>query len=128
MLLKLRALWFFIRHPHPVSVTIVRRYVDAQKHFIGELYLGEGREAKMIGMSCDNLPFNLGEFPNSAKGQLEFRYTFLDRMSPNTIRVGALVPEDNAKVQTEVGLRQFCPVSITVLNRFIEHVLESQHG
>ncbi len=103
-------------------MTIVRRYVDAQKHFIGELYEGEGRTARMIGMSCDSLPFTIEHAQPSA---LQCFCEFTAPMKANRIRVGGQEPTDNAHVWKHVARWRFCIVRITVLNRFIERVMES---
>lgn len=115
-------------HPYDiVYLTVVRRYVDAQKNFIGELYLGEGREAKMIGMACDTLPFDVGLDPTRyTKCRFEFRKDFLAPMGPGALRVGALEPKDNEIVRQTIAIRRFCPIRVQVLNRFIEYVMEKQ--
>lgn len=127
MLLKLRAFFYWLRHPATVHLAVVRRYLDAQKNFIGELYMGEGREARMIGVSCDNLPFNAGESNQPVAAQMCWRKDFLAPLEPNTVRVGSQEPATNAAVQHEIALRQYCPFKIVVFNRFIEHILESPH-
>lgn len=121
MLSFLKAIGYFLAHPFDtVDLTIVRRYADAQTHFIGELYEGSGRDAKMIGMSCDNLPLN------AVTGSYDISYThsFLDALPAMTIRVGALEPKDNAKIQEYIALRRFCMIRVTIMNRFIEYVLQ----
>jgi hypothetical protein len=102
----LRALLYAIWHPYEmVYITVVRRYADAQKHFIGELYVGEGRTAKMIGMSCDNLPFNP---PAKTAGTVRWGRSFLDAMEPNTILAGGQNPEETRQVHEYFALRRFC--------------------
>ncbi len=125
MISFLRALWFYLADPFQVVlITVVRRYADAQKHFIGELYVGEGRTAQMVGMSCDNLPLKVE--PKTA-GIVRWGQSFLDPMGPNTILVGGLEPADQRTVREYFALRRFCLKRVTVLNRFIEAVLEKDH-
>lgn len=51
MILFIKSLWYFARHPFDVvQLTVVRRYADAQGHYIGELYDDNGRSARMIGV------------------------------------------------------------------------------
>lgn len=124
----IKAIFYILIHPFEiVNLTIVRRYADAQKHFIGELYEGSGREAKMIGMSCDNLPL---EVKPSMLNSIRVRWdrSFLDAIEPNTILVGAAEPQDNEKVREYVARRRFCTTHVNVLNRFVEHILESDYA
>ena len=122
MISFIKALFYLLIHPfEPVHFTIVRRYVDAQGNYIGELYEGEGRSAKMIGMSCDSLAFG----SSSAKsGNLRWGESFLAPMPDNVIRVGGSVPSDNESVHEFVAIRRWCPIRITILNRFVERVME----
>src|ERR1019366_10750197 len=120
MLSFLRAIVYVALHPFDVfSVTVVRRYVDAQGHYIGELYEGSSREARMIGASCDNGPLDC----NGRDYRLCCSKSFLDHLPPNTLRVGAMLPKDNAMVQAYVSARRWLPLRVTVLNRFVEHVM-----
>lgn len=130
MLDRLKAIIYALFHPQdPVYLTVVRRYVDAKKCFIGELYLGEGRAATMIGMSCDTLPFNVGDGTGlTIRVRLEFHEDFLAPMSPGGLRVGGIEPSTNDAVRQIVSLRRYCPIRVQVLNRFIEHVLEKDHA
>lgn len=126
MILTLRAIIYALFHPTAVlHLTVVRRYVDAQKNFIGELYEGEGRTAKMIGASCDSWPFNANLAALPFGSGLCWQKDFLAPLPANTLRVGALKPEDNAAVQRHIAIRRFCILRITVLNRFVEHVMEA---
>lgn len=125
MISFLRAIGYFILHPFDaVHLTIVRRYVDAQGHFIGELYEGDGRTASMIGMSCDNLPLNIGTNP---QGKLCWSKDFLAPMSDRTVRVGSMEPKDNESVRKHIAMKRFCPIRFTILNRFVEHIMESNN-
>lgn len=117
-----------LSHREIEHLTLVRRYVDAQKNFIGELYVGEGRTAKMIGMSCDNLPFRIGDGVAAVVAcVVEFDKDFSVQMPANVIRVGGKGPEDHASVVAYMSLRRYCKRKITILNRFVEHVLEADH-
>lgn len=106
---------------------MVRRYADAQKNFIGELYDGAGRDAKMIGATCDNWPMNADVKGLPGMPSLCWKKEFLAPLPANTLRVGALKPEDNKTVQDYIACRRFSPIRITVLNRFVEHILESDY-
>lgn len=124
MILFIRSILYVLAHPFDVvHYTVVRRYADAQKHFIGELYEGNGRTAKMIGMTCDNLPLQITNIDSA----LCWRRDFLAPMEADTIRVGGQTPKDNAHVLEYVALRRFCPFRMVILNRFVEHILESDY-
>lgn len=123
MLFKLKALFYAAFHSEIIRLTVVRRYVDAQKNYIGELYMGSDREAKMIGMSCDNLPFNV---ERAVGAKLCWGKDFLAVMAPNTLRVGAQEPKDNESVRRIIAVRQYCDFEINVRNRFIEYVLDGK--
>ena len=112
-------------HPFDTfDVTVVRRYADAQGNFIGELYDGHDRAAKMIGASCDNWPLDADTMPLPPSPRICWRYSFLEPLPVNTLRVGALEPKDNTAVQAYVAKRRWLPLRVTVHNRFVEHVLE----
>jgi|ERR1019366_5139340 hypothetical protein len=124
MLSFLRAIVYVALHPFDVfSVTVVRRYVDAQGHYIGELYEGNSREARMIGASCDNWPLDAETKPLPMMPTICYSKSFLEPLPPNTLRVGAMLPKDNAMVQAYVSARRWLPLRVTVLNRFVEHVM-----
>lgn len=128
MIAFLKAIIFVVCHPFDIFyLTVVRRYVDAQGHYIGELYEGNDRTAKMIGASCDNWPLNADEHPLPPSPRVCWREDFLAPLPDNTLRVGAMEPQDNAKAQAYVALRRFCILRVTVLNRFVEHVLGDKH-
>lgn len=127
-MMLLRALWYFIFHPFDVVyLTVVRRYADAQKHFISELYEGEGRDAKMIGASCDNFPLNADTRALPATPSLCWGRDFTAPLPANTLRVGAFKPEENEAVRQHMAVRRFCVIRIVILNRFVEHVMEQDH-
>lgn len=121
----IRAACFAVFHPYEtVYITVVRRYADAKKHFIGELYVGEGRTAKMIGMSCDNLPLKV---EGKTNGRIRWGQDFTADMAPSTICVGGIEPRDQAAVHDFFSLRRFCLHRVSILNRFVERVLESDY-
>ncbi len=120
----LKAIWFFVLRPWDIiHFTIVRRYADAQKNFIGELYEGDGHDARMIGASCDNWPLDADARPLPGMPSVCYSKSFLEPMPKNTLRVGATEPQENAKVQAYIAERRFCIMRFTVLNRFMEHVI-----
>ena len=127
MLSFLKAAWYFLAHPFDVTyLTIVRRYVDAQGHYIGELYDGNARDAKMIGASCDNWPLDADTMPLHDSPTICWRKSFLEPMPANTLRVGAMEPADNAKVQAYMAERRYGIVRVTVLNRFVENAMRAE--
>lgn len=120
----IKAVGFTILHPFDTfNVTVVRRYVDAQGHYIGELYDGDSRTARMIGYSCDNWPLDADVRALPMHPRVCWSKSFLDPLPSNTLRVGAMEPVDNADVQAYVAMRRWCPLRIVVLNRFVEHVM-----
>lgn len=120
----LAAIGYTLLHPFDTfNITVVRRYIDAQGRYIGELYEGDGRDARMIGASCDNMPLNVEGWRLPLDAALCSRYSFLDAMPVNTIRVGAMEPQDNAAVQEYVALRRWLPLRVSILNRFVERVM-----
>jgi hypothetical protein len=122
MLTLVKSIAYFIAHPFDTfHVTIVRRYADAQGHFIGELYQDE----RMIGASCDNWPLNADVATLPSSPRVCWRKSFLEPLPSNTLRVGAFEPSLNAIVQEYVAMRRWLPLRVTVCNRFVEHVLAS---
>lgn len=124
MIARLKALVYALFHPKPIQLTVVRRYLDAQRNFIGELY----EDGKMIGMSCDSMPFTVpammsGRLFTSARYDEEFSRPMPDGL----LRLGGKGPEDHADVVKRLSLIQYCHKDITILNRFVEHILESNY-
>jgi hypothetical protein len=127
ILLFVKACWYTVMHPFDVIYfTVVRRYADAQGNYISELYEGNGRDAKMIGASCDNWPLDADMKPLPTHPQLCWSKSFLDPLPRNTLRVGAMEPQDNARTQEYISIRRFCVIRIMVLNRFVEYVLDKR--
>lgn len=116
-----------VLHPFDIThLTIVRRYADAQGHYIGELYEGNGRNALMIGASCDNFPLDQDTRPEMANPKICWRHSFLEPLPENTVRVGSFEPQLNGFVQRYMARRRFCITRLLVLNRFVEHVMEAK--
>jgi hypothetical protein len=113
----------------PVRLAIVRRYADANGSFIGELYMygtfaGIGAY-KMVGCSLDTLPLDMGSLSlNDEPGTLDLLHDFLAPMGPNTLRIGACLPEDNEHVRTMVGRIPRRNIHLVIQNKFIEHVMD----
>jgi hypothetical protein len=113
----------------PVHLAIVRRYVDANGHYVGELYMygmfaGMGTY-RLIGCSLDSLPLDmaalsLGDAPNT----LDLEHDFLAIMPPNTLRVGAAEPKDNEGVRQMIARIPRRNIRLVIQNRFIEHIME----
>ena len=114
--------------PEPVRLAIVRRYRDANGSNVGELYIEQEhngiRTYNMIGMSLDTLPFELLRPTGLTWGTLDTDNDFLAPMSSYCVRVGALSPQDNDNVRKMVAKLPRRRMTLTVQNRFIEHVLE----
>lgn len=113
----------------PVRLAIVRRYCDANGSYIGELYIerehGNGKAYCMIGASLDSFPLDAGDiWPNELRYAIDTDHDFLVPMPPNRVRVGALEPRDNDKVRKMAARLPRGRMSVTIQNRFIEHVLE----
>jgi hypothetical protein len=115
----------------PVRLAIVRRYMDANGSYVGELYMDTGTRLgyAMVGVSLDSLPFVYGSVNSvngcySAGDMLDTANDFLAFMPPMTIRVGALHPEDNDNVRRMVAKLSRRNMTLTIQNRFVENVLE----
>lgn len=115
----------------PVHLAIVRRYADANGHYVGELYCygtfaGVGTY-RMIGCSLDNFPLELGSLSlGDEPGALDLLHDFLAPMAANTFRVGAPEPKDNEQVRRMIGNMNRRNIRLVIQNRFIEHVLEGK--
>lgn len=116
--------------PRPVRLAIVRRYRDANGSNVGELYIeqerGGVRTYNMVGMSLDTLPFELSRPIGLSGGTLDTDNDFLAPMPNYRVRVGALSPQDNDSVREMVARLPRRRMTLTVQNRFIEHVLEAE--
>jgi|ERR1019366_1631754 hypothetical protein len=115
----------FVRKP--VFLVIVRRYQDANRNNVGELYLEHIQNGKlvyrMIGVSLDSFSLDLVGLYQGADTWLDTRHDFLDPLPPATVRVGALDPKDNDAVRKMVARLPQRALRVIVQNRFIEHVL-----
>lgn len=124
MIQVIKALFFALTHPRPIQLVVLRRYVDAKGHFIGELYM----DGKMIGMSCDSLIYRIGALPEGIAanicGAVDATHEFTDPMGLNVVRVGGMTPDETLKVRADMRLRRYCRIHWSFHNRFIEHVLE----
>lgn len=115
----------------PVRLTLVRRYADANGHYVGELYkydtfAGVG-SYRMIGCSLDAFPLALGSLSLfDEPDALDIEHDFLAPMLPNTFRVGAIEPQDNESVRQMIGELPRWNIRIVIQNKFIEHVLEGK--
>lgn len=111
----------------PVRLAVVRRYMDANNSFVGELYLEQRNKHftgyTMIGASLDTLPLDLG-VEQTTVFALDTKNDFLVPMPSMTLRVGALDPRDNENVQRMIRRLPRYRMTLVVQNRFIEHILE----
>jgi hypothetical protein len=133
-LILLTNLYNFIRRlfdTRPVLLAIVRRYADANGHFVGELYrydtfAGIGTY-RLVGVSLDSLAFDLTALSLLDEPKtLDLAHDFLAVMPPNTLRVGAATPADNDNVRKMIGKLSRRNIRLTIQNRFIERVMERQ--
>ena len=113
----------------PVHLAVVRRYRDANGHFIGELYMygvfaGVG-SYRMVGCSLDSFPLELGSLSlGDEPAALDLAHDFLAPMAANRLRVGAAEPKDNEQVRRLIGRLPRRSIRLVIQNRFIEHVLD----
>ncbi len=107
----------------PVHLAIVRKYTDANGHYIGELYLElpDKHGYRMIGVSLDSLPL---DYTGGKMWRLDTRNDFLSPLPRKVVRVGAADPADNDYVRQRVAALPRWNMSLMVQNRFIEYVLE----
>ena len=111
-----------------VMLTIVRRYQDAQKHNVGELYMystfaGIGAY-RLIGCSLDSFPLDLAALSLlDEPDALDLKWDFLASMGCNRMRVGAALPEDNESVRRMIRRIPRHNIRIVISNRFVEHVM-----
>lgn len=115
----------------PVHLAIVRRYRDANGHYVGELYMygtfaGIG-SYRMVGCSLDSFPFDLGSLSlGDEPNALDLANDFLAPLPPNTFRVGAAEPRNNDAVRKMIARLPRRSIRLVIQNKFIEHVLESK--
>ncbi len=108
-----------------VRFAIVRRYTDANGHYIGELYLElpDSHGYRMIGVSLDSLPL---AYTGGKHWKLDTANDFLAPMPKNTVRVGAVDPDGNDYTRSYVASLPKWDMSLMIQNRFIEYILESK--
>ncbi len=114
----------FVRQP--VKLAIVRRYVDANGSYVGELYLDNGNGSYgMIGASLDTLGLYAEHVAFATEPYvLDTANDFLVPMPSNRVRVGALVPEDNDSVRKMIGALPRRRIELMIRNGFIESVVK----
>lgn len=98
---------------HRVDLTVVRRYVDMNGRYVGELYM----DNSMIGASLDNLPL---ECPPTRLFWLDTRKSFLKAMWPRTLRIGGLGPESDKFTRAFVRSLPSLNMRLTIYNRFVD--------
>lgn len=107
-----------------VELTIVRRYVDMNGRYVGELYEREADAVwKMIGMSLDNLPLDA---IGPRFWRLDTHKSFLRPLAWRTLRVGGTDPTNDNIVRARVRSFRWRPIVLQIENRFVEHVLEGR--
>ena len=109
----------------PVHLAIVRKYTDANGHYIGELYLElpDRHGYRMIGVSLDSLPL---DYTGGKMWRLDTRNDFLAPLPRNVVRVGAVDPGNNDFVCDYVHSLPRWDMSLMVQNRFIEFILDGK--
>lgn len=133
----LKHIWDYLRSlvsPHPVRLAVVRRYADANGNYVGELYLEQVTARRhdtitgyvMIGVSLDSLPLNADGQTFDASGMLDTQRDFLAPMPLGRLRVGAIDPLDNDNVRYLIDQLPCRNMTVTVQNRFIEHIMEGR--
>lgn len=130
-----RFLAWLLGPAEPARLAVVRRYVDANGSYVGELYLYEEVKRRhdmvtgyvMIGASLDSLPFDLAGKELTIFG-LDTYNDFLQPLPPMTLRVGSLEPKDNDAVRRRVAKLPRKGMTLLVQNGFIEHVMKPKEG
>lgn len=102
-----------------MNLAIVRRYVDMNGRFIGELYLN----GTMIGASQDNLPL---EYKGGRLWFLDTWRSFLSPLTWRTVRVGGTAPDNDKATRRKV--RWLVPFStrLRVENRFVDDIVKAK--
>ncbi|SRR6266446_4153317 len=114
---QVHGLW----HYRPARLAVVRRYVDANGSYVGELYVADHNEYRMVGMSLDTLPLALVGC-NDAGTHLDLWDDFLAPMLSSKLRVGAAVPRDNYRVQQMIASLPKRGMKLTIQNRFMDAI------
>lgn len=112
-------------HSEPAELAIVRRYLDANGNYVGELYLKHPvtRVSVMIGASLDSHEF----FIRYLEGvTFDYKHDFLEPLPPETIRIGAIDPRDLEQVRNIVADLEGRYIVVEVRNGFIEAVMEAK--
>jgi hypothetical protein len=113
----------------PVHLAVVRRYADANGHYVGELYkydtfAGVGCY-RLVGCSLDSLPLDMGSLSLGDEPQtLDLEHDFLAALEPNRLRVGAAEPKDNPFVIAMIRRIPCKNIRLVIQNKFIEYVME----
>jgi len=95
------------------SLTVVRRYVDMNGRYVGELYMN----GTMIGASLDNLPL---EYEGGRLWFLDTWQSFLKPLTWRTVRVGGTEPANDKAARQKVRGKFFpFTVKLHVENRFV---------
>lgn len=115
----------------PVHLAIVRRYADANGHYVGELYrydtfAGVG-SYRLVGCSLDSFALELGSLSLAdAPMALDLKNDFLAPLPANTLRVGAAEPKDNDNVRKMIERIPRRNIRLVIQNKFIEYVMEKK--
>jgi hypothetical protein len=111
-----------------VHLAIVRRYADANGHYVGELYMYDTFAGvgcyRLVGCSLDSLALDLRALSLADEpGALDLLHDFLAPLAANTLRVGAAEPKDNERVRQMIGKLPRRNIRLVIQNKFIEHIM-----
>lgn len=101
--------------PKMPQITVVRRYVDMNGRYIGELYLN----GTMIGASQDNLPL---EYRGGRFWFLDTWRSFLKPLTWRTVRVGGTEPATDKETRRKVRWLPPFGLYLRVENNFATEV------
>lgn len=96
-------------------LTVVRRYVDMNGRYVGELYLN----GTMIGASLDNLPL---EYPGGRFWFLDTWRSFLKPLTWRTVRVGGTEPANDKTARQKVRWLLPFNIQLKIENRFATEI------
>lgn len=104
-----------------INLTVVRRYVDMNGRYVGELYL----DGNMIGASLDNLPLDCQP---TRLFWLDTRRSFLKPMWPRTLRVGGTEPENDKFTRQLIRSMLGLNIVLHIENRFVDDICYDRSG
>lgn len=94
------------------AVTVVRRYMDMNGRYVGELYI----DGKMVGASLDNLP---ADRCRTRAWRLDIDRSFLEPLGWRTVRVGGMDPADDPWARKIAKTLPYLGVELRIENGFV---------